>query len=173
MSIAKPTLRTVADVELVAECLSPKSKACALIIGSAPGAEAAHEKFASRPPPHTFRFFKVSETPATVEIKTALGLSSDKSSVIVVNAYRNWWRLFHGDASNEEEVLEWLDQVKMGEGKKEKLPAGLVHEEPEVESVDEALKEEKVKDTAEEEELEKEAKTTQDKVEEERKHDEL
>lgn len=51
-----------------------------------------------------------------------LGLSGDKTYVVVLNARRGWWRLYEGDDFSFESLESWVDQVRMGEGVKKQLP---------------------------------------------------
>lgn len=84
---------------------------------------------------NAFKVYKLSAASAhTVELAAKLDLAKDTTTkFIAVNAKRNWVRKFAGNADNEEEVLAWLDAVRLGDGAREKLPAGLVVEEVEEE----------------------------------------
>lgn len=49
-----------------------------------------------------------------------------------MNSRRGWWRRFEGkDGFGHVEVEAWIDALRLGEGSKEKLPAGVVVEEEE------------------------------------------
>lgn len=84
---------------------------------------------------NAFNVYKLAATSShAVDLVTKLDLTKDTATKIVaINAKRNWVRKFTGNADSEEEVLAWLDAVRLGDGKKEKLPAGLVAEEKEEE----------------------------------------
>lgn len=80
---------------------------------------------------NAFNVYKLAATSAHAkDLATKLELDEGSSTkLIAVNAKRNWVRKFVGNADSEKEVLAWLDAVRLGDGKKEKLPAGLVAEE--------------------------------------------
>lgn len=137
--IAKPLVPELADQAALTEaCLSPKSKTCILAIAPAePISETIqniYETLSSRTV-NAFNVYKLAATSAHAEDLVAkLDLAKDTATKFVaVNAKRNWVRKFVGNADSEEEVLAWLDAVRLGDGKKEKLPAGLVAEEEEEE----------------------------------------
>jgi protein disulfide-isomerase A6 len=58
---------------------------------------------------------------------------SPSSSVIAINARRGWWRRFDSDDDatppSVAAVDTWVDAIRLGDGKKERLPDGLVKEE--------------------------------------------
>lgn len=132
----------LADVQTL--CLAKKSKTCILSVGDSPlaGVSEVYAKLTSRPPPHTFQVYNVEASGALgkelVE-KLALGRLP---KLVAVN-HRGWYRLFSGDAEKPEQVLAWLDAIKMGEGKKEKIPASLLKEAEKAEKKTEAKKAEK------------------------------
>lgn len=67
-----------------------------------------------------------------------LGLNKDSpTKLVAINARRNWVRKFDGNTDSDVEILAWLDAVRLGELKKEKLPEGLIAEEKEEEEHDE------------------------------------
>lgn len=151
-------------------CFSPTSKKTCIIALVAPSGEdpdptlaglhAAHEKA-----PKTYRFYKVSvaSQPAMQMVKE-LKLSNELPSFVAINGAKRWFIPHKGDTSAGS-ILAWLDGMKFGESKKEKLPKGFFEA---VEEIKEEVKEEPVK--------EKEVKAEEEPVavEEEKKgHDEL
>lgn len=82
-----------------------------------------------------FKVYKLSATSAhAVDLAAKLDLAKDTTTkFIAINAKRSWVRKFAGNADSEEEVLAWLDAVRLGDGAREKLPGGLVVEEEEEE----------------------------------------
>lgn len=119
---------------LTEACLSPKSKTCILAIAPVESIsetlQNVYEILSSRTV-NAFKVYKLAATSAhAVDLAAKLGLAKDTTSKFVaVNAKRNWVRKFAGNADSEEELLAWLDAVRLGDGKKEKLPEGLVVEE--------------------------------------------
>ncbi|KAH7156751.1 hypothetical protein EDB81DRAFT_646852 [Dactylonectria macrodidyma] len=93
-----------------------------------------------------FPFFSIAAgTEAASAVPKALELSGEVN-MVAINARRGWWRQYEGDFSLAS-VESWIDAIRMGEGTKKKLPAGVAvekAEEPEVKT--EAAKEEPVKE---------------------------
>jgi len=107
--------------------------------------------------------FKVDNTDALAkELIEKLELGSTLPQVVAMN-HRGWYRRFTGDLAKPEEVLAWLDAIKMGEGKKEKVPEALFAQEKTEE------KEEKKEEKEEKEEEEKEEKEEEKKEKKEEK----
>ncbi|KAI5839039.1 PDI protein A prpA [Morchella snyderi] len=139
----KAEVPVLADQAALTEaCLSPKSKTCVLAITPA---ESESETFTSiydtllHRTVNAFNLYKLASSSEHAQ-ELLEKLSLDKSSlgaIISVNARRNWVRKFEGDITNEVEILAWLDGVRLGEVKKEKLPVGLVAEDKEEEEHDE------------------------------------
>jgi protein disulfide-isomerase A6 len=85
-----------------------------------------------------FNLYKLeSSSEHAQKLSEKLNLDKSSGAVVAVNARKNWVRKFEGDITNEVEILAWLDAVRLGEVKKEKLPAGLVAEDKEEEKHDE------------------------------------
>lgn len=79
-----------------------------------------------------FPFYAV---PATNEgaaaLRMALGLDgAEKTELVAINAKRGWWRRFGDTEYGLENVEGWIDAIRLGEGKKEKLPEDLIADEP-------------------------------------------
>lgn len=79
-----------------------------------------------------FPFFSIPQGNAGAAIlRDALKLKGDKDfELIAVNARRNWWRQFEGEDYDAKAMENWVDNIRFGEGHKERLPDGLVAEEP-------------------------------------------
>ena len=135
-----PALNT--PEKLVKECLSPKSGTSVLVFapaspeeGSAAAkaldsiAQVAHRLRKANP--KMFPFFSVpSDNAAHADTLKALGLEGGGVEVVAVNARRGWWRRYDPAGAFEKTTIEgWVDAVRMSEGKKNKLPQGLVAEE--------------------------------------------
>ncbi|KAH7122147.1 hypothetical protein B0J13DRAFT_456172 [Dactylonectria estremocensis] len=103
-----------------------------------------------------FPFFSIAAgTEAASTVPKALELS-DEVNMVAINARRGWWRQYEGDFSLQS-VESWIDAIRMGEGSKKKLPAGVAVE---------AVEEPESSSTSTEAEVETEA-AKQETVEEE------
>lgn len=160
---APPISLLDSETMLVKECLGPRTGTCILaVLPDKPGeitlktiqvlSEIADKHWkAGR---KTFPFYAVPPTnPRLKQIREALGLN-EQLDVIAVNGRRGWWRQLKklGDEIEEgdiaEDVIEnWVENIKLGEGAKNKIPEGLIPEESAAEPVGEA--EEPVKVEAE------------------------
>ncbi|KAH7336668.1 hypothetical protein BKA65DRAFT_37962 [Rhexocercosporidium sp. MPI-PUGE-AT-0058] len=139
-----PILSTEAELE--AECLGPRTGTCILaLLPSSPNEVAADaigslSEIAHKHKQHQrklFPFYVLSEAnPGFRKIKDALSLGMD-IEVIAINGRRGWWKKLPGGDKvttadvSEEAIENWVDTIRLGEGAKKKLPAGLVPEEPE------------------------------------------
>ncbi|PSR83426.1 hypothetical protein BD289DRAFT_370016 [Coniella lustricola] len=77
----------------------------------------------------------------SVNLLKALDLAQDKTHVIAINARRAWWRLYEGDDFGREALESWIDQIRMSEGVKRKLPKAVIVAEVKAESIPEATPE--------------------------------
>lgn len=143
----KPTIPIVADpAELQSSCLNEKSKTCILAIlprdESAEAATTAIDSLASIHKKHDnlktnlFPFIGVpASNPVAASIIKELSLGTDDQiHLIATNGKRSWYKKYSGTTYGATEVESWVDAIRMGEGKKEKLPASLLsgaEEEPE------------------------------------------
>lgn len=66
------------------------------------------------------------EAEHSVELLKALELSEGEIHVVAINARRGWWRLYEGEDYGHAGIEGWIDQIKMSEGVKRKLPDGVV-----------------------------------------------
>ncbi|KAL7271586.1 hypothetical protein RUND412_005645 [Rhizina undulata] len=178
----KATIPELADHEaLKKECLLSKSKPCIIAIANIPDASAenkagdeailadldeVYDKHSRSP----FKFFKISAfSPHSEVLVHVLDLPAALPTIVLVNGQRGWFKKYSGEPTVEG-ISAWVDSVRLGEGKKEKLPEGLV----EVEEEDAEVEEEEVKAEEPKEEEQKEevlAEATEGAKDE--RHDEL
>lgn len=125
------------------DCLSPKSKTCILALlppttdGALPEAAvsalaslgAIHKKHDERKS-HLFPFYGVpASNPLTATLRSTLSLKDDAElELIATNAKRAWWKQYQGAGYGNVAVEDWVDAIRMGDGKKEKLPDSLIVE---------------------------------------------
>ena len=138
-----PTLDS--EDTLIAQCLGPKTSNCvlALLPNSATieavlpeSATQALSSLAELADKHKQRGGKIfpfySVPPSNVgnaRLREALGLEGgNEIQLIIVNGRRSWWQSFSGSGYGSMQVESWIDNIRFGEGKKEKLPEGLVRE---------------------------------------------
>ena len=128
-------IATVTDKDmLVDKCLQPKSYTCVLAFVPSAVSEQGTLVVESlsqlntkyiHGKRHLFPFFSVpSNNEGSSSLKNALQLGGDVE-LIALNARRGWWRHYEGDFSLES-VESWIDVIRMGEGKKNSLPKGVV-----------------------------------------------
>ncbi|KAL1631357.1 hypothetical protein SLS54_000116 [Diplodia seriata] len=126
------------------ECLSTKSHNCILALlpsktdATEPLPEEAQLALASLTEvikKHTqggHRLFPVFTAPLNNEgaakLRKELGLNEKDFELIVTNSKKSWWKHYSGSDYSQKSVEEWIDAVKMGEGKKEKLPQSVIVE---------------------------------------------
>ncbi|KUI62417.1 hypothetical protein VP1G_09562 [Cytospora mali] len=122
--------------KLVSNCLAPKSHTCVLAFvpkesrgeaaekALAALAELAHKHAQSKR--HLFPMYEVHiEDEHSKDILNALELKGDVQ-VLAINARRGWWRLYEAEDFGHESIESWIDQIRMSEGVKRKLPDGVV-----------------------------------------------
>jgi protein disulfide-isomerase A6 len=135
----KPTIPIVSDSsELQTSCLTEKSKTCILaLLPKDESSETAtsvitslasiHKKYdASKS--HLFPFIAVSASnPLAASLLSELNLGSDSDvHLVATNGKRAWVKKYSGQTFGSVEVEAWVDAIRMGEGKKEKLPESLL-----------------------------------------------
>ncbi|KAH6879193.1 protein disulfide-isomerase MPD1 precursor [Alternaria rosae] len=135
----KPTIPLVFEsAELQTMCLTEQSKTCILALlpkdeasESATTAIASlasiHKKYDASGS-HLFPFVGVSSTnPLAATLVAELGLgSADGVHLIATNGKRAWYKKYSSSSFGTDEVEQWVDAIRMGEGKKEKLPDSLL-----------------------------------------------
>lgn len=134
------------------ECLSTKSHNCILALlpsrtdAKEPLPEQAQDALASLTDvikKHTkggHRLFPVYTAPldneGAAKLRKELNLNTDGFELIVTNSKKSWWKHYSGSDYSLKSVEDWIDAIKMGEGKKEKLPQSLIVESKEEVKVD-------------------------------------
>ena len=125
------------------DCLSLKSKTCILALlppttdGALPEAAvsalaslgAIHKKHDERKS-HLFPFYGVpASNSLAATLRSTLSLKDDAElELIATNAKRAWWKQYQGAGYGNVAVEDWVDAIRMGDGKKEKLPDSLIVE---------------------------------------------
>lgn len=140
--------------KLTKECLSAKSKTCFLAIVPSTHGEKAKEaltslselafKHAAQGVSRIPMYEVAKENEAATGLIKALDLTGEVE-VIAINARRGWWRRYEGAEFGQRSLETWMDAIRLGEGAKSKLPAGLVaiaKEEPSAKPTPEASPEE-------------------------------
>ena len=81
---------------------------------------------------HLFPFYAVPDAnPGFAALKTAIGFNDDGVQLLAINGKRSWYKQYDGEKGYGIDGVEgWIDGIRFGEGKKEKLPEGLVVEVP-------------------------------------------
>lgn len=123
--------------EVVKAVLGPKKGTCLLVFLPAASdgslsddATSALGSFAQIADKHkkrqdnTFPFYSI---PADNEqaklLRSSLGLKDSDLEIIAVNNKRSWWRHFDGSPTSLVDLETFIDNIKLGEGAKQKLPA--------------------------------------------------
>jgi len=135
----KPRISILAEAaDLQSQCLNEKSKTCILAI--LPKDESSdttktvvaslasiHNKYDSTGS-HLFPFVGVSAAnPLAATLLGELSLGAEEQvHLIATNGKRSWYKKYSGTTFGVEEVEQWVDAIRMGEGKKEKLPESLL-----------------------------------------------
>lgn len=135
----KPTIPVITEsTELQSLCLNEKSKTCILaILPKDETSESATTALASLASihkkhdatgRHLFPFVGVTASnPIAVSLLTDLSLgSSEQVHLIATHGKRAWYKKYSGSSFEPEVVEQWVDVIRMGEGKKEKLPESLL-----------------------------------------------
>ena len=133
-----PTL--LGPVELTVNCLAPKTGSCILVllpsidpqsalpqsaIDVLSGLAEIADKHAKRPA-KTFPFYAIpAENEAAKTVRGELGLMAETElEILAVNMKRGWWRRYTGQSHSSLDIEGFIDSIKLGEGSKERLPAG-------------------------------------------------
>lgn len=141
-----PTLST--QEELQSTCLGARSSTCLLALlpshhdASTVSPEAATSALASLAAlakKHADRHAKIfpfyaipAKNPGAEHMREVLGLKGDgEMELVAVNARRIWWKRYEREGYGIDDIESWVDAIRLGEGKKEKLPDGIVAEEEE------------------------------------------
>lgn len=141
-----PPLRILStSTDLRTTCLSSKTGTCILAVvpvpkdpGAAPppGALDGLSALSEIEHKHTMRgghIFPFYVLPDDIEevskVKSELDLKSTFVEIIAINGKRGWWRRYDsadGTKYNAVDLEKWIDQIRFGEGKKNKLPEGII-----------------------------------------------
>lgn len=177
-NIPPPLSQLESPRALKAQCLGPKTSTCIVALlppstelestlpNAATIAQASlseiEQKHKNRGA-HIFPFFAIpASNSASEDLRSGLGLKGNEVEVVAVNGRRSWYKKFDSAKGfGFVEIEGWIDEIRLGEGKKEKLPEGLVVEtvekEPEPSILDsiknnlpDGLKVEMVEDLSEE-----------------------
>lgn len=136
---AKPSLRSLTESsELQESCLNEKSRTCILaILPKDETSEDATQAVASLASIHKkhdglktklFPFFSIpASNPLASTIVSELGSGKeDQVHLFVVNGKRAWYKKYPGTNFDTVNVEQWVDAIRLGDGKKEKLPESLL-----------------------------------------------
>jgi protein disulfide-isomerase A6 len=134
----EPTIPLVSDgAELQKLCLNDDSKTCILAIlpdeASKPSTDVVaslatiHQKHDTKTS-HLFPFVGVTASnPMAASLLSSLNLGSHgQVHLVATHGKRAWYKKYSGSAFGISEVEQWVDSIRMGEGKKEKLPESLL-----------------------------------------------
>ena len=143
-----PPLRSLfTPAELTSACLGPKTGTCVLalipakasredrfpepVVRALQSLAEIQEKHARRKAKF-FPFYAVpAENEAGKTLRDDLGLKSTTDlEIIAINGKRKWWRQFEGQDGSIISVETFIDAIKLGEGKKQALPASVIPEAP-------------------------------------------
>lgn len=136
----RPSIPSLADAaELQSLCLNEKAKTCILAILPSDDASdeamsamsvitslgAIHKKHGTK----LFPFISVPPSnPLAAALRTELGLPTEDTALdlIATHGKRAWYKKYPGTTHSAQELEAWVDAIRMGEGKKEKLPESLI-----------------------------------------------
>jgi protein disulfide-isomerase A6 len=135
----EPTISTFAEAaKLQSLCLNDQSKTCILaLLPKDESSETAKTAVASLASLHKkydvsghslFPFVGVpASNPLAASLLDELSLgNAEQVHLIATNGKRAWYKKYSGSAFGTEDVEQWVDAIRMGEGKKEKLPESLL-----------------------------------------------
>ncbi|KAG9759165.1 putative disulfide isomerase, partial [Aureobasidium melanogenum] len=137
-----PQIATLDTPEsLQQSCLTSKSGVCILLLApsafiqttDSPVSKAVsvlseiHHKHTKRGA-KLFPFYNVPAS-ASSDLRSALGLSDDSLEIVAVNAKKAWVKRYSGISDVSHNAIDaWVDSIRMGEGKKEKLAESIIVE---------------------------------------------
>lgn len=157
---AKPIDLLFTEHDTVEKCVGARTGTCILaLLPSAADAvaaraigglsEIAHQARLQGKP--LFPFYAIpQENTAYAKLVAAFGLK-EGLDIVAINGRRGWWRALptEGDSIALDDVTmrqlaNWVESIKLGEGTKNKIPKGLIREEPVVEEAGEFVIEDTV-----------------------------
>ena len=136
----EPIPALIEEKYLHERCLGAKTSTCILALLPAVGEEMLPEaailalsSLAEIADKHVkresklFPFFSVPTTnTASATLRDALKLGGEKDfELVALNARRGWWRRYGREKFDFHSVEDWVDNIRFGEGLKEKLPKSL------------------------------------------------
>ncbi|KAI5212733.1 thioredoxin-domain-containing protein [Aureobasidium subglaciale] len=137
-----PQITTLDTLEsLQQSCLTSKSGVCILILApsafiqttDSPVSKAVsalseiHHRNSKRGAKQ-FPFYNVPAS-ASSELRSALGLADDSLEIVAINAKKAWVKRYSGTFDISRNAIDaWVDSIRMGEGKKEKLSESVIVE---------------------------------------------
>ncbi|EHL02292.1 putative protein disulfide-isomerase [Glarea lozoyensis 74030] len=140
-----PLISTIeTEAELATECLGERTGTCILVLLPETSDEISQKAITSlselahkykQRQRSIFPFYGVSSAnPSSKNLKASLKLG-DTTQIIAVNGRRGWWRQASETLSEqdvtEESIENFVDAIRLGEGSKKKIPAGMIPETPE------------------------------------------
>ncbi|KAF3069613.1 hypothetical protein GL218_07775 [Daldinia childiae] len=136
VEVAPPIPAITEADKLTQECLNRKAHTCVLAFVPSAHGEIAEKALTSlaelafkhaHAHRHLFPFFEVHhDNEAAESVFKSLELSGEVE-IVAINGKRGWWRHYEGDFSSES-VESWIDAIRLSEGAKKKLPAGVIGE---------------------------------------------
>jgi protein disulfide-isomerase A6 len=135
-----PALATLEELEK--KCFGPKTTTCVLALLPAlpePDAvlpesatlalaslSALADKHAKRQG-KLFPFYTVAAANiGATNVRTGLGLNEAGLEIVAINGKRGWWRRYEKEDYGHAEIESWIDNIRLGEGSKQKLPDGVL-----------------------------------------------
>ncbi|KAI0895426.1 thioredoxin-domain-containing protein [Annulohypoxylon nitens] len=147
VEVAPPIPVITEAAQLTKECLNTKAHTCVLAFVPSAHGETAEKALTSlaelafkhaHAQRHLFPFFEVyNDNDVTASAFKSLELAGEVE-IVAVNGKRGWWRHYEGDFTPES-VESWIDAIRLSEGTKKKVPAGVISEAVEV-KVEESVK---------------------------------
>lgn len=138
----EPIPDLIEEKYLLERCLGEKTSTCVLALLPDTGADevlpdavnTALSSLAELAEKHVkretklFPFYSIpTRNTGSATLRDALKLAgSNEFELIAVNARRGWWRRFRGENFNFISMENWVDNIRFGEGAKEKLPEDLL-----------------------------------------------
>lgn len=142
LSSSLPSLTSVAEVKKT--CLNSKSPTCVLIFTSSSQegktdddsttlAQSVladiHHRYSQRGT-KLFGIYIVPTTSSSGDemsiLRSTLLGSKSTTKLVSLNGKRSWLKRFDGDIFQKEEIVAWIDNLRMGEGRKEDIPSSLL-----------------------------------------------
>ncbi|KAI1094046.1 thioredoxin-domain-containing protein [Rostrohypoxylon terebratum] len=185
VEVAPPIPTITKAAQLTKECLNTKAHTCVLAFVPSAHGETAEKALTSlaeltakhaHAQRHLFPFFEVhNDNDVTASVFKSLELTGEVE-IVAINGKRGWWRHYEGDFTPES-VESWIDAIRLSEGTKKKVPAGVISdfvEEKPAETVEVKVEESvKVEVEPESEAPSKGAEPTPEATKEAPKHEEL